>query len=59
MVATYIKKIKCAMICVSGVYLGDKTNTFFSGFALECKSSEHLPFLHLDEMVGPMAEKTV
>ena len=33
------------MLCVTGVYLGDTTNTiFFFNFALECVSSERLLF---------------
>ena len=45
MVATYIKTLKHSMLCVTGVYLGDITDTFRSRFSLECETSERLLFL--------------
>ena len=39
----YIKRIKRSMLCVTGVYLKDIHNTFFSSsFAFECESFKHL-----------------
>ena len=42
MIVTYMKKIKNSMLCVTGVYLRDITNTFPSVFARECKSCEYM-----------------
>ena len=42
---TYIQKIKNSLLCVTYVHWRDITNKYiFSGFALECESSEHLLF---------------
>ena len=40
MVLTYIKKVRHSMLCVTGVYLSDITDTIF--FPLQCESSERL-----------------
>ena len=45
MVVRYIKKIRHSLLCVTGVYLRDLTDTLFEKFALECELSEHLLFL--------------
>ena len=58
MIATYIKKIKHGMFCVSGVYLRKKNSAFlfayfvcccccFPSFAHGCESSAFAPLLYL------------
>ena len=45
MVATHIKKIKHNVLCVTGVYLRNISNTIFFNFAFGCELSEPLLFL--------------
>ena len=39
MVLTYVKKIRHSVLCATGVYLRDITNTTLSILELECESS--------------------